>query len=267
MFNQNKEKGATMIDEITPMLDGMSNGISMGIEQSSEINKLVTALSKVQGKITGAEKNAKNPHFKSDYADLHSVIESCRETLSKHGISFIQGFLHNSANSNPHVHVTTMLAHDSGQWMRTTCYLPVDRNNAQGVGSAITYGRRYGLSAMVGISQYDDDGQYASTPSPKDMADKLKGIKNPDFAKNPSDVAEYNELFSHEVFNGKTEGVLSVKGKACKGHWDVCINQTQVDQCLETMRSRIDEYEVNKAEKESKKETKPKLELTNGSVV
>ena len=53
--------------------------------------------------------------------------------------------------------VTTTLLHSSGQWMRSKIKLPLSKVDAQGVGAAVTYGRRYGLSAMVGIAQFDDD--------------------------------------------------------------------------------------------------------------
>ena len=58
-----------------------------------------------------------------------------------------------SLPSNP----STTLMHSSGQWLRSKIKLPLSKVDAQGVGAAVTYGRRYGLSAMVGIAQYDDD--------------------------------------------------------------------------------------------------------------
>ena len=58
--------------------------------------------------------------------------------------------------------VTTTLMHSSGQWLRSKVKLPLSKKDAQGVGAAITYGRRYGLSAIVGIAQYDDDAQSIS---------------------------------------------------------------------------------------------------------
>ena len=92
--------------------------------KSSEINKLAEALAKAQSELEGAKKESVNPFFKSSYADLHAVIKSAFPYLSKYGLSVSQGN-----------EVVT----------------------AQGVGAAITYGRRYGLSAIAGIAQYDDD--------------------------------------------------------------------------------------------------------------
>ena len=98
-------------------------------------------------------KESKNPFFNSSYADLHTVIKSSFPTLSEHGLSVSQG----NEIVPGGVCVTTTLMHISGQWLRSKVKLPLEKLNAQAVGGAITYGRRYGLSAMVGIAQYDDD--------------------------------------------------------------------------------------------------------------
>ena len=58
--------------------------------------------------------------------------------------------------------MTTMLLHESGQWIKSKLKMPIEKATAQSVGSVITYGRRYGLSAITGIAQYDDDGNVAS---------------------------------------------------------------------------------------------------------
>ena len=80
--------------------------------------------------------------------------------LSKNGISVIQGTDFEIDNSGQgHYYVTTTLAHSSGQWMKSKCRLIIGgKKDIQALGGAITYGRRYGLSAMAGIGQFDDDG-------------------------------------------------------------------------------------------------------------
>ena len=83
--------------------------------------------------------------------------------LSKNGLSVTQG---NEIIPGA-VCVTTTLLHESGQWLRSKIKLPMEKVNAQGVGAATTYGRRYGLAAMVGIAQKDDDGNSISQPKPK----------------------------------------------------------------------------------------------------
>ena len=127
--------------------------------KSEKIDKLAAALSKAQSEMKGAEKKSVNPFFNSGYADLHTVIESSFPSLTKYGLSVIQG-----NESNPgEFFVTTMLLHESGQWIRSKLKMPVEKVTAQSIGSTITYGRRYGLSAITGIGQYDDDGNAAST--------------------------------------------------------------------------------------------------------
>lgn len=127
-------------------------------EQSESINELAAALAKAQGKITGALKDSDNPFFKSRYADLASVWDACRAALSKNGLAVIQL----AESDETGVSVSTTLAHSSGQWIRSRLHLRPKDGTPQGMGSAITYGRRYALAAMVGVAQVDDDGNAAS---------------------------------------------------------------------------------------------------------
>tara|TARA_R100001594_G_scaffold32413_2_gene60251 strand:- start:1180 stop:1671 length:492 start_codon:yes stop_codon:yes gene_type:complete len=122
--------------------------------KSEKIDKLAGALAKVQGELEGAKSDSTNPFFNSSYADLHTVIKSSFPYLSKHGLSVSQG---NEIIPGA-VCITTLLMHESGQWLRSKIKVPMPKVDAQGVGTACTYGRRYGLSAIVGIAQYDDDG-------------------------------------------------------------------------------------------------------------
>ena len=127
--------------------------------KSDKIDKLAAALTKAQSEMKGAEKKSVNPFFNSGYADLHTVIESSFPHLTKYGLSVIQG-----NDSKPgEFFVTTMLLHESGQWIKSKLKMPVEKVTAQSIGSTITYGRRYGLSAITGIAQYDDDGNAASS--------------------------------------------------------------------------------------------------------
>ena len=121
--------------------------------KSPEIDKLAAALAKAQSELEGAKKESTNPFFKSSYADLHAVIKAAFPFLSKYGLSVSQG---NEIVPGA-VCVTTLLMHSSGQWLRSKIKLPLTKVDAQGVGAAMTYGRRYGLSAIAGIAQFDDD--------------------------------------------------------------------------------------------------------------
>ena len=131
--------------------------------KSDKIDKLASALAKAQGEMDGATSKSTNPFFKSNYADLHTVIMSAIPYLSKNGLSISQG---NEIIPSA-VCVTTTLLHESGQWLRSKIKLPMEKVNAQGVGAATTYGRRYGLAEMVGIAQKDDDANSISVTKPK----------------------------------------------------------------------------------------------------
>lgn len=126
------------------------------IEQSESIIKLGEAFARVQGKVEGATKNAANPFFKSDYADLAAVYGVCREHLSEENVAVFQ---FPSAEGKT-VRVTTQVVH-AGEWIRGTVQCEAKDSGPQAVGAAITYLRRYGLLSVVGIETVDDDGNSA----------------------------------------------------------------------------------------------------------
>jgi hypothetical protein len=127
------------------------------MQRSESLGKLAEALALAQGKMKGAAKDAANPFFKSRYADLASCWEAARAPLAAHGLSILQPVKAAGAD----VTVTTILAHASGEWLSEDLSVTAKDETPQSVGSAITYARRYGLSAMVGISPEDDDGNGA----------------------------------------------------------------------------------------------------------
>lgn len=140
------------------------------MQTSESIGNLAKALAAVQGSLQPAVKDADNPFFKTKYADLSSVWNSCRELLSKNGLAVIQG---NSIGLDGTVIVETMLTHTSGEWVRSELALPLAKHDPQGVGSAVTYGRRYGLAAIIGVvADVDDDANHASgkTNAPNNVA-------------------------------------------------------------------------------------------------
>ena len=126
--------------------------------KSEAVDKLAAALAKAQSEMKGAAKKSVNPFFNAGYADLHTVIASSFPHLTKYGLSVIQG----NESKPGEFFVTTMLLHESGQWIKSKLKMPIEKATAQSVGSVITYGRRYGLSAITGIAQYDDDGNVAT---------------------------------------------------------------------------------------------------------
>lgn len=122
--------------------------------------KLAAALSKAQGEMEGAKKDAANPAFRSKYADLASVWDAIRDPLTRNGLCVVQFPCPAQDGS---VGLVTTLLHESGESISQVFYMPVkDKSNAQAVGSALTYARRYSLMAVCGIAPEDDDGNAAA---------------------------------------------------------------------------------------------------------
>ncbi len=136
------------------------------MQTSEQINELATALAKAQGAMHAAEKDATNPHFGKSYATLAAVMDACRMPLANNGLSVIQPVEFGEGGG---VMVITRLMHSSGQFAESSLLVPLERNTAQAVVSASTYGRRVGLSAMVGVvpDEPDDDGNAAEANAPK----------------------------------------------------------------------------------------------------
>lgn len=169
--------------------------------------ELFAALAKAQGEIENASKNAQNPHFRSSYADLAEVMTTIRATLPKHGLSLIQ---------SPHfdgsmAHLDTILAHASGGYITSTASCVPAKSDAQGIGAATTYLRRYSAASLVGIHQEDDDGEaaaHAAKPQPvseREAATVQEWID----AITAADTAEKLEALGPEIAGAK----LSASGK------------------------------------------------------
>lgn len=131
------------------------------VTQSASIVALAKALWKAQGALRPAIKDATNPFFKSKYADLEAVWDACRAPLQANGLTVTQ-FPGYAMGDPPFATLTTVLIHDSGEWIAGTAGAPLKQPDAQSVGSALTYLRRYALAAVVGVVAEDDDGNAAS---------------------------------------------------------------------------------------------------------
>ena len=129
------------------------------MNKSDQINHLAAALCKAQAEMGGAVKDAKNPFFKSSYADLTSVIKAIKEPFANNGLSYSQFPVTSEGGGG--IGVVTILLHTSGQWLESEFYLPLAKKDAQGGGSAVTYARRYSLQSMAGIPTADDDAEAA----------------------------------------------------------------------------------------------------------
>lgn len=128
------------------------------MRKSLSITELAKALAKAQGELENAKKDSLNPHYGSRYADIASIIDAIRAPLAKHGLSIIQGL----DDAEKGVTVETLLLHESGEYLESSYTIPLSKFDAQGLGSAITYGRRYAISAMCRLASEDDDGNEAS---------------------------------------------------------------------------------------------------------
>lgn len=141
------------------------------MNQSEQINELATALSKAQAEIQPALKDSVNPFFKSKYADLASVWSACKDPLTKNGLSVLQMMDYKEGQ----LVLLTTLAHASGQWVRSCLPVLSAKQDAQSIGSAITYMRRYSLAALVGVTtDEDDDGNAATYTQPSPPAPAFK---------------------------------------------------------------------------------------------
>lgn len=128
--------------------------------RSETLGKLALALSKAQGAMLGAAKGNENPFFHSKYADLASVWDACRKPLSDNELAVIQ--IVDDADKLGRIVVETTILHSSGEWFAGRIAMKPVKDDPQGIGSAITYARRYGLQAIVGVAPEDDDGNAAS---------------------------------------------------------------------------------------------------------
>jgi hypothetical protein len=140
------------------------------MKTSDTLKEIAVALRDAQVDMKFAVKDSTNPHFKSRYADLGSVIDAVKDSLNLNGIVFIQT---PSPSDDGKLHLTTRLLHSSGEWIEDTAVCPLQKNDPQGYGSALTYLRRYSLSAICGLYQDDDDGE-ATRMNPQDYIKKIQ---------------------------------------------------------------------------------------------
>jgi|JI10StandDraft_1071094.scaffolds.fasta_scaffold107261_1 hypothetical protein len=133
------------------------------MNKSEQINEIASALAKAQSQLRNPAFDSNNPHFKSKYASLASVRDTVIPVLSEHGLSVVQM----PVTADGKAGCETMLMHSSGQFLSECLLITVDKSNAHGVGSAITYARRFSLMAFAGVVGDDDDDGNASVGKPK----------------------------------------------------------------------------------------------------
>lgn len=156
----------------------------MRLTTSEKIDQIFPALAKAQAAIKHPEKNSQNPHFKSDYADLFCVMEAVREPMKDNGLFII----HTTDSDETGTYLLTTVGHTSGQWYASRLKLNPVKNDPQGVGSAMTYARRYSTMAMFGLAPQgeDDDGNAGSTAPGRKAPAQSRGPVQPGSSKPPA---------------------------------------------------------------------------------
>jgi hypothetical protein len=139
----------------------------MNAQTKVEAGTLSSAMALAFAEIEAATKSATNPHFKSKYADLGAIIEAIKPPLIKHGLFFTQ----RCQPAEDGVSVETVLHHSGGEKESLgTLYVPANKRDPQGFGSALTYARRYALQTAFGVPTEDDDGNAAAQSAPRAAA-------------------------------------------------------------------------------------------------
>lgn len=216
-------------------------------EASLEIGKLAEALATAQGMMENASKSSANPFFKSKYADLAEVWNTIREPLSKNGLSVVQAPVGIDGRS---VKILTMLLHKSGQYIRTVTTIPCAKSDAQGIGSALTYGRRYALSALVGIAQEDDDGNAAvannSTATPRRQARRAPPAKK---AASPEQVEAMKKALEEKMSGINVEDFCQTVYKRPLAE----LTETEANSVIERTDASLKYYIDQKTKQEAEK--------------
>jgi hypothetical protein len=145
--------------------------------QSEQVDQLNAALAAAQGQMQSARFNRQNPHFRSKYADLASIWDAIREPLTKNALSVTQ----TTHLSDGAFTLTTILRHASGQWVSSEYPLPTTAK-PQEYGAALTYARRYSLSAIVGIAADEDDDAESIKETPVKIAERAKPVAPSEYA-------------------------------------------------------------------------------------
>ena len=150
------------------------------MKHSDELKNLAKALAKFQADIKDPARDKDNPYFKSKYVALDGLLDAVRPVLAANGLSFIQSPVSNGQDMG----VATLLMHDSGEWIESDPFmLHAVKNDPQAGGSAITYARRYSLSAVLGVAWDDDDDANMSTKGHQSRSNAQKAPAKGDCTK------------------------------------------------------------------------------------
>jgi len=147
------------------------------MKTSESVKEILPALLSVTDSMQ-AEKDGKNPHFRSDYMTLDGILNTVKPILKDVGIVILQSISSDRSTFDDEsglIRCTTRLIHTSGEYLECDSIVHADKMTPQGYGSAITYARRYSITTALGIAEADDDGNAAEVASaPKKPASKPK---------------------------------------------------------------------------------------------
>lgn len=181
---------------------------------SEQINDIAAALAKAQAEMTNPVFNKTNPHFKSQYADLASVLNAVRPVLAKHGIAIMQM----SGMEESGVVLYTRLTHFSGQWIESVYPVTISQKH-QDIAAAMTYAKRISLSAIAGVAGEDDDDGNAANNAPVNTVRAAKQTPKPV-------VQGYTDRESSEVLAAMVGALRNIQSKTDLQVWGTSVAET-----------------------------------------
>jgi len=170
------------------------------IKMSPQINEVVAAMAKAALELTTVAYDSVNPHYRNKYASLAAFEKAIRVPLAKQGLHLFHCVGHEDGQHT----VTTVLGHASGQWIASTMRLLLNKQDMQGLGSAITYAKRYQVGALVGVSaDEDDDAEKAIEKDPPPLPPAQGRPKQP-VTLNADDPGSYVVPVGPGTIKGRT---------------------------------------------------------------
>ena len=194
------------------------------------MKNLLTALLKAKIELPDPVKNARNPHFKNQFADLGQVMDCLEEPLARNGLVLTQTLT--AADTL----VTTLWHAESGESLSSEMKLHMTKMDPQGQGSAITYARRYAAKAMFGMVDVDDDGEANRRPpatpakqQPKDVVPKNEPIETFSEAMQLIDEANTLTLLTKVGQRIAASGFQEEEAKGLKGAYGAKLKWLQAN--------------------------------------
>lgn len=186
-----------------------------GLQWSPTIGQIAKALVLAQGNMDEVRKQSVNPAFHAKYADLAACINAVGPALQGAGLALIQA----PSSDGSIVRVETMFLHTSGEWIKSALGLRPVKSDPQGAGSAITYGRRYGLLGMCGIAPEKDDDGNAGSNRKREGTDATETRQPAAGNGQPPPMRELERRFCAATAKDEAAFHAAMKGKSTKDIW------------------------------------------------